>query len=149
MVSGLPQLWKNKFSTRFAVLKTIRRTGDIRKAGSKLNRVRADELKLEHIIETKGNMQQYFKTHKDALENAEDIAEELLDEIRFSIADLQVLKHTIREIYLGDKELIKKGIPPKIGLDFEAGDKHTQEEVNITLKNLGIMFGELTRDDNI
>lgn len=149
MVSGIPQLWNNGISTKLAVFKTIRRTGDIKKAGSKLNRVRANELRLEHIIKTKGDMQQYFKTHKDALINAEEIAEELLDEIRFSIADLQLLKHVIREMYAGDQELMKKGIPPKIGLDFEAGDKHTQEEINRTLRNLGMMFAELTREDNI
>lgn len=147
-----PSLWGNKFSTRFAILKTIRRTTDIRKAGGNLNRVRIDELQLEHIINIKGNMQRYFKkyskTHEDALKHAEEVAEELLDEIRFSIADLQVLKHTIHEMYGGDEKL-KGRIPPKIEYDLKAGDKHTQAEVNEILRRLGVMFGELSGVDNI
>jgi hypothetical protein len=93
-------------------------------------------------------MRKYFETHKDELKNAKEVVEDLYDEIRFNIADLQILKHIIREMYQRDEKLMQEGLPPKIGHDLEAGVKHTQQEVNELLKNLGMMFGELTRIEN-
>jgi len=147
-VFGRNDLWKNKISTRLALFRSIKQVSDLRRAKSDLKSVRSDELTLEHIRKTKGDIVEYLRKHKDAIKHGEAMVEELEEDINFDIADLQTLKHVLREMYKGDEKLMKAGIPPRIGHDLETGDKHTEQKVNEMLRRTSNMLGGLTGVDN-
>ena len=148
MVSGTGQLLAARFRVNTNIFDVLTQTGDIRKATGKFKELKADKRQLDHIRKKRGNLKKYYEEHKKLLEDGVDMIHAHLDQIRFTVINLQNLKHALREVYQGDEDLMKKGIPPEIGHNLEIADKHTESEVNDILQDVSQMFGDVARGDN-
>jgi len=129
---------------KFAPFKTLRQVRDIRKARQELNGL--ERANVEEMVALKHHsMKEYIEGQKDGLKDAEEAVEHSYDAIKWRIFDLIIIKHIIREMYERDDELLKKGIPPKVGNDLKAGVEHTQQKINDMLRLISDMLGQLTR----
>ena len=143
-VIGQGELIGLGLKSRIMPFKTIRNVGDIRAAKHDLQMLTRDQLQA-HVHAAQGDIEGYVRKHDEGLKEAESAVEHLYDSIQLDIINLQIIKSIIRKMYKEDEGLMKKGIPPKIGVGLRNGIAHTRQAVNSMLRKSSDMLGAMTK----